>query len=98
MAFIQIVDFETSKLDEMLALDREWEAASAGTRTTGHRVLARDRDNPDRYLNIVWFDSFESAMENSNLPVTQAFAEKMMALSKGGATFVNLDVIEEIEG
>ena len=98
MAFIQIIDFQTSKIDDMLALDNDWEAAATGSRTTRRRVLARDRDNPERFLNIVWFDSYESAMENSNLPVTQEFAEKMMALSNGPATFVNLDVVEEHEG
>ena len=98
MAFIQIIDFQTSKIDDMLAMDREWEAAASGQRTTRRRVLARDRDNPERFLNIVWFDSYESAMENSSLPVTQEFAEKMMALSDGSATFINLDVVEEHDG
>jgi hypothetical protein len=98
MAFIQIIDFQTSKIDDMLAMDRDWESASGEARTTRHRVLARDRDNPERFFNIVWFDSYESAMENSNLPVTQEFAEKMMALSNGPATFINLDVVEEHDG
>ena len=34
------------------------------------------------------------AMENSNLPVTQDFAQRMMALSDGPPTFYNLDVVE----
>jgi hypothetical protein len=58
-------------------------------------ITGADRDNAGRYLQIVFFDSYESAMENSDLPVTQEFAQKMMALSDGPPTFHNLDVVEE---
>ena len=34
----------------------------------------RDHDDPDRYYNVVFFDSHEEAMANSELPVTQEFA------------------------
>jgi hypothetical protein len=34
-------------------------------------------------------------MENSNLPVTQEFAKRMMALCDGPPTFYNLDVVED---
>ena len=37
---------------------------------------AADRSQPGRYFAIVFFDSYESAMENSSLPETQAAAEK----------------------
>jgi len=98
MAFIQIVDFTTTRLDEMLEVERQWESATAGRRTTRRRIFVRDRDNPDRYLNIVFFDSYESAMENSNLPETSEFSGKMMGMASGPATFLNLDVIEDAEG
>ena len=45
----------------------------------------------------MFFDSYEEAMENSNLPVTQQFAAKMMALTDGEPTFHNLDVVETVE-
>jgi hypothetical protein len=41
------------------------------------------------------FDSYEDAMENSNLPVTQEFSQKMMALGDGPPTFYNLDLAED---
>jgi len=97
MAFIQVVDFTTTRLDDMLAVEREWEAATGGKRTTRRRIFARDRDNPGRYLNIVFFDSHESAMQNSNLPETSELSAKMIGMTSG-ATFVNLDVIEDVEG
>jgi hypothetical protein len=95
MAFVQIIDFRTSRFDEMRKLEDEWEA-TAGPGSTARRVITgADRDNAGRYLQIVFFDSYESAMENSDLPVTQEFAQKMMALSDGPPTFHNLDVVEE---
>jgi hypothetical protein len=57
--------------------------------------MTEDRDNPGRYLNIVFFDSYESAMENSNSPVTQEFSQKMMALADGPPTFYNLNVVDD---
>jgi hypothetical protein len=95
MAFVQIIEFRTSKFDEMRKLEEEWEAA-AGPESTARRVITgADREDPGRYLQVVFFDSYESAMENSNLPVTQEFAQKMMALSDGPPTFYNLDVVDD---
>jgi quinol monooxygenase YgiN len=97
MTFVQIIEFQTSRVDEMKMLGDEWEAGAAASRTARRRVLCQDRDNPGRYFNIVFFDSYESAMENSNNPVTQEFAQKMMALADGAPTFHNLDVVDERE-
>ncbi len=97
MTFVQIIEFETSKVDEMRKLGDDWETNAAGSSTATRRILCQDRDNPGRYYNIVFFDSYESAMENSNNPVTQEFAEKMMALGDAPPTFRNLDVVEERE-
>jgi quinol monooxygenase YgiN len=95
MAFVQIIEFRTSKPEEFRALGEEWEQASAGQRTTSRRVTCQDRDDSSRYLNIVFFESYEDAMKNSELPVTQEFASKMMALADGPPTFTNLDVVED---
>ena len=95
MAFVQIIEFKTSKIDEMEKLGNEWEAASAGKRLARRRVLCQDRDNPGRYFNIVFFDSYEEAMKNSDLPETSEFAQKMVALGDGPPSFYNLDVIED---
>jgi hypothetical protein len=95
MGFVQIIDYTTSKFDEMQKLGEEWEAAASGDSKARRRVLCADRDKPGRYLNIVFFDSYEEAMENSSLPQTQDFAERMAALADGPATFYNLDVVED---
>ncbi len=95
MAFVQIIEFRTSKAEEMKRIGDEWEAAAAGASKTRRRVLCQDRDQPGRYLNIVFFDSYEAAMENSNLPVTQEFSQKMMGLADGAPTFYNLEVVDD---
>jgi hypothetical protein len=95
MAFVQIIEFQTSQADEMKKLGDEWEAKAGDSSNARRRVLCQDRDNPGRHFNIVFFDSYESAMENSNNPVTQDFSQKMMALADGPPTFYNLDVVDE---
>jgi hypothetical protein len=95
ICFLQVIEFHTSKIDEVRRLGDEWEAAAGPDRTAVRRTICQDRDDSSRFFNLVWFDSYESAMENSNLPVTQDFSQRMMALSDGEPTFYNLDVIEE---
>ena len=68
MAFIQIIGTRTSKPSEMQAVDDEWAQVTEGKREAQRRVLCQDRDNDGRYFNIVFFDSYEEAMENSALP------------------------------
>ena len=95
MAFVQLIEFETSRIEEMRDIGDQWEAAAGGERRATRRIMCEDRDHPGRYCNIVFFDSYEEAMENSNLPVTQEFSAKMMALGDGPPTFHNLDVIDD---
>lgn len=95
MAFVQIIEVRTKKYQELQALGDEFFAATEGKRTVQRSYVTRDRNDPDRYLIVVFFESYESAMENSNLPETAAFAEKQMPLLEGPPTFYDLDVIEE---
>jgi hypothetical protein len=95
MAFVQVIAFNTSKIDEMRKLDDEW-GEKAGPESTARRgLLCEDRDNAGRYVQVVFFDSYEAAMKNSELPITREFAEKMGALADGPPTFSNLDVLED---
>ena len=98
MAFIQIIEFGTDKLDELRKLDGEWRARAKSEGATAQRgILCADRDDAGRYFQIVFFDSAAAAEKNSNLPVTQEFAGKMMALGNGEPTFHNLDVVEDLD-
>jgi hypothetical protein len=95
MGFIQIIEYRTSKPEEMAAVGDEWEAAAGADRKARRRVLCQDRESADRYFNIVFFDSYEEAMQNSDLPVTQEFSRRLLALADGQPTFYNLDVVED---
>jgi hypothetical protein len=86
---------QSKSFDELQALGDEFFAATEGKRTLQRSLVTRDRNDPDRHLILAFFDSYESAMENSNLPETAAFAEKQMALLDGAPTFFDLDVIED---
>ncbi len=95
MAFIQIIESHTSKLDELTKLEAEWRQATEGKRTLRRSIIARDRNDPNRYLILAFFDSYESAMVNSNLPETTAFGEKQAKLLDGPMIFTDLDVVED---
>ena len=95
MEFIQIMEATTSAPEAMFSADKEWEEATEGRRTARRSIVTRDRNNPDRYVVIVFFDSYESAMENSQLPETQAFAAKMAAALDGPMVFHDLDVVQD---
>lgn len=94
MAFVQIMEFTTTDIDAVRKLDDEWLAATEGKRTARREILTRDRNNPDRYLTIVFFDSYESAMQNSQLPETDAFAAKYQAATNS-LVFHDLDVLSD---
>ena len=94
MAFIQVIEFRTSDYDQIRALDDEWERSTEGKRTARRSIVTRDRNDPDRYLVMVFFDSYESAMENSQLPETGEFAAKAGALVDG-MSFTDLDVVDD---
>jgi hypothetical protein len=95
MAFMQIIEFRTSDIDGVRQVDEDWRRATEGKRTARRELLARDHSDPTRYFAIVYFDSYESAMENSGLPETQAAAEQYMKATDGEPVFYDLDVIED---
>ena len=98
MAFVQLIELTTSRIEEAESLLAEFRAATEGKRTARRSTLAADRDRPNTYVTIVEFDSYESAMENSRLPETGEFAQKLGALCDSPPTFRNLDVrrVEEL--
>jgi hypothetical protein len=98
MAFIQLIEFVTTRPDEVEALVTEWRAQTAGRRTALRGSFTQDRERPNTYLQIVEFPSYEDAMANSDLPETTSFAEGLRELCDGPMLFRNLDVqsVEEM--
>jgi len=97
--FVQIIEFKTSRIDEVEALGNEMRAArdADGASSVRRATLTADRDRPGYYLNVVEFDSYESAMENSNRPETSEFAAQVAKLCDGPPRFYNLDVTQTWE-
>ena len=95
MGFVQLIDLRTDNVDGLKKIDEEWRAATEGKRTIRRQIVTQDRNDPSRLVILVFFDSYESAMENSNLPETQACAEQYAALTQD-IKFLDLDVIEEL--
>lgn len=99
MDFVQIIEFTTTRADEMRTLSDDFQAQTAGQPgAAGSVILTADRDNPGRFLVIAQFASYEEAMENSNRPEVSAFAQAMAELCDGPPSFRNLDVVERMEG
>jgi hypothetical protein len=93
--FMQIIEFRTADIEKARQVDEQWRRATEGKRTVRREMLARDHSDPDRYFAVVFFDSYESAMENSSLPETKAAADEYMKLSDGPPTFYNLDILDD---
>jgi hypothetical protein len=93
MGFIQIIEYETDRPDEVKALGDQ-RMAEAGTPPPGFRLtITKDRDNPRRYVTIVEFPSYEQAMASSESPEVDAFARRMAELCTSPPVFHNLDVV-----
>ncbi len=95
MAFIQIIEFQTSRIDDFDALLDQWLAQSKDWRTATRSVRTKDRDRPNTYVQIVEFPSFEKAQENSKRPETGEFASSLAKLCDAPPAFRNLDVTRE---
>ncbi|HEX6399338.1 MAG TPA: hypothetical protein VF108_02570 [Actinomycetota bacterium] len=93
MKFVQIMEMTTEKFDELEALHEQWRTATEGHRTTKLEWVMRDRENPNRYVIAVQFDSYEDAMKNNDLRETGEIAAKMNALTTSPTVFHNLDLI-----
>lgn len=95
--FVQIIEYRTSKPEEIQALGDEYRAKREAEGGTGpvSVVVGKDRDQDDVYLTIVRFPSYEVAMENSQREDTGELAGKMAALADGPPSFRNIDVISD---
>lgn len=96
MTFIQTISFSTNRMDEMQTMMDRWdeEQSEPAPGFVGTKIL-KDRDNDNAFMVIAEFDSYETAMENSNRPETDAFAKQMGELTDGPPTYGNYDVVAE---
>ncbi len=95
MEFIQIIECRTDRYDDLMALEEQWRAATEGKRTLRRTIVARDRKDPKRLVVFAFFDDYESAMINSELPETGEFGRQQQALLEAPMTFQDLDVLAD---
>ncbi|WP_145814291.1 hypothetical protein [Kribbella amoyensis] len=98
--FVQIIEYRTSKPDEIAALSDEFrkarEAEADGPAPLRVMTCA-DRETPGRYYSVIEFESYEDAMANSARADTTEYAQKMNALSDGPPKFYNLDLVQAMD-
>jgi len=93
MEFVQIIEYDSDRADDMRALMQEWQSRDQAGQGGPQRVtVVRDRDDPHRFVAIAEFASYDEAMAYSNRPETSEFAAQMRTLSRSEPRFVNLDV------
>ncbi|MEV7543845.1 ester cyclase [Streptomyces sp. NPDC089915] len=95
MTFVQVIDYETKRFDEMNALIDRYAEQTSGRRTVTHTMIGQDRDSRTHYVDLVEFPSYEEAMKNSHLPETDRMFQEMVALCEGMPKFMNLDVVRD---
>jgi hypothetical protein len=98
--FTQTITFRTDHPEELIAAAHEWDALQAQAEIMGFmevRILA-DRDDPGRYVMINDFGvvdpnltAAQEAYLNNERPQTQAFAERLGALTTGEVEWHHFD-------
>lgn len=100
MAFIQIVEYQTSQIEELQALGKEFREQAAQTEGVAKPIrgwITADTETPGRYLSLIEFESAEAAREASNRPETQEFFGRLSKFMDGPPKFYNLNVMETWE-
>ncbi len=91
--FIQMIHFQSSHIDKIYELHKEWRTRIGSDTTVLKTTVAEDKNDPGWYLVWVEFPSYEAAMTNSNHPVTQEFADKLTQLCETRPEFCDLNVV-----
>jgi hypothetical protein len=91
-AFVQVIEFRTGRLPKFQEIEDRWREEIGTDRTARWAITGADRNAPDRYLQIVGFPDYDSAMANSKNPVTGRFAQELAGVCEGEAVFRDLDV------
>jgi hypothetical protein len=97
MEFVQVIEFTTTKYDEVRAISDEFvnTRQSAGGPKPKSVLHLKDRDRPNTYRTVARFASYEEAMENSNRDDTAQMAQRIGALCDD-RTFRNFEIIDEV--
>lgn len=92
-AFVQVIEFRTSRIEEFADVEQQWLEAIGDDRTTRWEMTCADRSDPQRYMQMVGFRDAVSAQDNSKHPATTRFAEVFRGLCDADPVFHDLDVV-----
>jgi hypothetical protein len=95
MNFIQLIDYKTTRVDEVQALLTRWIETTGGIRTATRTTVGRDRNDPTHFIEILQFPAYGDALRNSNLSETNKIHEEFVGLCVEYPKFINLDVIRD---
>jgi hypothetical protein len=95
MAFVQVLTYETEHRNEMDAALRRWLEDTEDVRRARKRLLLKERAAENRYVEVVFFDSYEDAMHNSRLPATNVLSREIERLTVDGFNFRDFDVVAD---
>jgi hypothetical protein len=90
--FVQLIDFRTRRMDDFERTEDAWADAIGADRTARWAVTCANRAEKDRYMQMVGFPDFDSAMANSKHPATTRFAEMLRELCDSEPEFHDLIV------
>lgn len=91
MSFVQIIEYESDRPDEVRALSEQWSREQHPDAPT-RMFVAEDREQSGHIMMVAEFDSYEQAMANSERPETSAYADRMRQLTRDEPRFVNLEL------
>lgn len=95
IAFAQLIEYRDSKPEEVRQVHEKWEQSTQGKRSPRRAPLTQHQSEPDRYCELVFFDSLEAARANSGLPATDQYAKGLSRLTQGDITYFDLDIVED---
>lgn len=90
-AFVQLIEFDTDRIEEWDAIVDRWAAAIGTQRAVRWSLLGADRDRPGRHVAVVEFPGYAEAMANSGHSATAAFLKELQSICRTEPEFRNLD-------
>ena len=90
--FIQLIEYETDDIEAVERSLLKFREEHPGVMMFTASRIAEDRDKPGTYISIVEFDSYESAMKQSNDPALSEFVQRVGPELMTTRSFRNLDV------
>ena len=95
VTFVQLIEYSTTQPEAVDELLSRWIAESGGQRTATRTRVGRDHHDPQHFVEILEFPSYDDAMRNSHLSVTHAVHEQFVQLCTEPPRFVDLDIVRE---